>query len=175
MGAGGSGSLELERERMVAHSDQGDVLARQRDLSVSYNKLGDLHVSLGNGAEAKRYFEKSLAIAEALAAKEPNRADFQRDLAISYERMSTISTSQQAKTDWLAKSIKIRRALVARSKADAQETRALAVALLQRGVVTGQKSELREALEIFEDLERRNALDARYRPAIAKLRAMLQL
>ncbi len=59
----------------------------QRDLSVSYNKLGDLMVGLDNGAEAERFFRDGLAIAERLAATDPTNAGFQRDLSVSYNKL----------------------------------------------------------------------------------------
>ncbi|MEX1368931.1 MAG: tetratricopeptide repeat protein, partial [Nannocystaceae bacterium] len=59
----------------------------QRDLSVSYIKLGDLHTALGNGQLALRYFEDSLAIAKELVDREPGRSDLQRDLSLSYDRL----------------------------------------------------------------------------------------
>ena len=57
------------RERLAA-ADPGNAAA-QRDLSVSYNKLGDLMVRVGNGPEAERLFRDSLAITERLAAADP--------------------------------------------------------------------------------------------------------
>ena len=46
--------------------------------------MGDLYVSLGQGEKAREAYLKSLAIAERLAASEPDRADYQRDLSVSY-------------------------------------------------------------------------------------------
>jgi hypothetical protein len=47
-----------------AEPDRADY---QRDLSVSYNKPGDLTRALGRGEEARRYFTSSLEIGERLA------------------------------------------------------------------------------------------------------------
>ena len=58
-----------------------------RDLSVSYNKLGDLMRDLGQGDDAHRFFQKSLDIAEQLVRQEPGRADFQTDLVASLVRL----------------------------------------------------------------------------------------
>ncbi|MEM1182395.1 MAG: TIR domain-containing protein, partial [Acidobacteriota bacterium] len=62
----------------------------QRDLSVVYEKKGDLYRALGQGEAARRSFESSLAIAERLASLEPGRSDFQRDLSVSHERMGDL-------------------------------------------------------------------------------------
>ncbi len=77
-------SLEAVTEQ--APKDWGAL----RNLSVSYNKLGNLLRGLGQGAEARKFFEKALAIAERLARQEPDRADFQRDLSVSYNKLGDL-------------------------------------------------------------------------------------
>jgi len=62
----------------------------QRDLSISYERLGDLMVAVGRGEDAARYFQQSLDIRTRLADREPDRADYQRDLSISYERLGDL-------------------------------------------------------------------------------------
>jgi tetratricopeptide (TPR) repeat protein len=62
----------------------------QRDLSVSYNKVGDVLAAQGNLTEALQSFRDGLDIAERLAKADPNNADWQRDLAISNERLGDI-------------------------------------------------------------------------------------
>ena len=59
----------------------------QRDVWVSFVKLGDLALQLGQGELAGRYFQDGLVIIQALAAAEPGRADLCYDLAISYLRI----------------------------------------------------------------------------------------
>jgi hypothetical protein len=54
----------------------------QRDLSVAYNKIGDVQRALGQGQAARKAYERSLTIAEQLAADEPHRAQSQRDLSV---------------------------------------------------------------------------------------------
>jgi hypothetical protein len=53
----------------------------QRDVSVSYNHLGDLMLVLGDGIEAEQFCRAALAIAERLAATDPKNTGFQRDLS----------------------------------------------------------------------------------------------
>ena len=62
-----------------------DPLSAQgkRDLSISYNKLGDASLELGDTTAAKQYFEKFLKLSEQLAAAEPLSARAKRDLSIS--------------------------------------------------------------------------------------------
>ena len=61
-----------------------------RNLSVSYNKLGELLLGLGQGAEAREFFEKALALRERLARQEPDLADFQRDLSVCYNKLGDL-------------------------------------------------------------------------------------
>ncbi|MBL8327815.1 MAG: hypothetical protein JNJ71_03115, partial [Rubrivivax sp.] len=67
-------------QRVAAEPGRADY---QRGLSVSYSKLGDLMSALGQGEQAREFFEKSLAIRKRLAEAEPGRADYQRDLSVS--------------------------------------------------------------------------------------------
>jgi hypothetical protein len=62
----------------------------QRDLSISYERLGDLMLQLGDGAQAERFYRDSLTIRERLAQADPTNAQAQRDLSISYERLGDL-------------------------------------------------------------------------------------
>jgi hypothetical protein len=63
----------------------------QRDLSVSYNKLGDVMSAVGNLAEAERLFRDGLATAERLAAADPANAQTQRDLSAVRQRIDDLT------------------------------------------------------------------------------------
>ena len=52
--------------------------------------MGDLCSALGQGDQARDAYLKSLAIAERLAQAEPDRADYQRDLSVSYNKMGDL-------------------------------------------------------------------------------------
>jgi tetratricopeptide (TPR) repeat protein len=71
--------------------------------------MGDLYRALGQGDEARAAYQKSLAIAERLAQAEPDRADYQRDLIVSFVKISE-SDSLQARR-WLSQALSIARAL----------------------------------------------------------------
>jgi Flp pilus assembly protein TadD len=60
----------------------------QRDLSVSYNKLGDVQLAQGNLAGAQASFEESRQIRARLAAADPTNAEWQADLVVSLVRVS---------------------------------------------------------------------------------------
>src|SRR5207342_2699303 len=53
-------------------------------------EAGDAHFALGQGDEARTAYAAALAICERLAAAEPERADYQRDLSVSYNRMGDL-------------------------------------------------------------------------------------
>ena len=64
-----------------------------RDLSVSYNKLGDLARSGGDPAAARRYYEDDLTIRMRLADAAPENADYARDLSVSYNKLGDLARS----------------------------------------------------------------------------------
>ncbi len=87
--------METLERRARANPDRADY---QRDLSVAYNKLGDLMRDAGEGEQARAYYQQSLEIAERLARQEPNRADYQTDIVVSLYRMGDRESLQRALT-----------------------------------------------------------------------------
>ena len=80
--------VQQKYERLIeAEPDRADY---QRDLSVSYERMGDLYRALGQGEKARESYQESLAIRERLAQSEPDRADYQRDLSVSYNKMGDL-------------------------------------------------------------------------------------
>ena len=53
-------------------------------------RMGDLHRALGQGDSARQFYQKALEIAERLVQQEPDRADYLRDLSVSYNRMGDL-------------------------------------------------------------------------------------
>jgi tetratricopeptide (TPR) repeat protein len=66
----------------------------QRDLSVSYNKLGDVQSAQGDLPGALASFRQSLTIAEKLARQDPSNAQWQRDLSVSYNKLGDMQSAQ---------------------------------------------------------------------------------
>jgi tetratricopeptide (TPR) repeat protein len=108
------GATGRARERYQEVTDILERLARaepdradyQRDLSVSYNTMGDLFKALGQGEAARDAFQKALDIAERLARAEPDRADYQWDLVLSLARITDFE-----KGDHLSRALAILRTL----------------------------------------------------------------
>ncbi len=131
----------------------------QRDLSVSYNKLGDLMTALGNGDDAQRYFQQALNIAEKLARAEPQRADYQRDLSVSYERLGDLMTALGNGDDaqrYFQQALNIRTNLARAEPQRADYQRDLVISLMRMADVDAQRTEtyLEQGLSILEALKR---------------------
>ena len=66
----------------------------QRDLPVSYIKMGDILSAQGNLAEALTSYRKGLAIIESLAKADPDNVGWQRELLLSYGRAGLVLARQ---------------------------------------------------------------------------------
>ena len=76
------------RDRL-AKSDPGNA-GWQRDLSVSYDRVGDVQVAQGDLAGARKSYRDSLAIRDRLAKSDPGNAGWQRDLSVSYSKLAIV-------------------------------------------------------------------------------------
>ena len=77
----------------LAQSDPGNA-GWQRDLSVSYNDVGDVQVAQGDLTGALKSYRDGLAIAERLAQSDPGNAGWQRDLSVSYNKVGDVQVAQ---------------------------------------------------------------------------------
>ena len=71
-------------------SDDPTSADKQRDLSISLNKLGDVSVAAGDLAAARAYFEQALTLRRSLADADPGSAQKQRDLGVSHFKLFDI-------------------------------------------------------------------------------------
>jgi eukaryotic-like serine/threonine-protein kinase len=67
---------------------------RQRDLSVSFNHVGDVQVARGDLTGALTSYRDTLAIRDRLAKSDPGNAGWQRDLSVSYEKVGDVQVAQ---------------------------------------------------------------------------------
>jgi tetratricopeptide (TPR) repeat protein len=71
-------------------AEKPDDATYQRDLSVSYNEIGDVLVAQGNLPEALKSFGDGLAIRDRLAKADPGNAGWRRDLIVSCVKLASI-------------------------------------------------------------------------------------
>jgi tetratricopeptide (TPR) repeat protein len=164
------------RERLAkAEPDRADY---QRDLSVSYERMGDLYVALGQGEAARQAYQGSLEIRERLAKAEPDRADYQRDLSVSYNKMGDLyralgqgEAARQAYQGSLE--IAERLAKAEPDRADAELD--LVISLVKIGTVAEpvERPPLERALAILLRLDQQGRLAPADQPKIGALRQML--
>ena len=76
---------------------QPDSTDFQRELSVSYEKVGNVLVAQGNLPEALASYQAGLAIMNRLAKADPGNASWQRGLSVTYAKLAIVYLkSQQA-------------------------------------------------------------------------------
>ena len=67
-----------------------DNTSWQRDLSVAYDKIGDVLVAQGDLSGALQSYQADLAISARLAPKNPSNAEWQHDLSVTYDRVGDV-------------------------------------------------------------------------------------
>jgi hypothetical protein len=67
-----------------------DAPRSQRDLSVSYKKIGDVQRAQGDLTPALSSFKQGLEIAQKLAARDPANAQWKTELVISLWKLASI-------------------------------------------------------------------------------------
>ena len=77
----------------LAKSDPGNA-GWQHDLSVAYDKVGDVQMAQGDLAGALKSYNDSLAISDRLAKSDPGNAGWQRDLSASYDKVGDVQLAQ---------------------------------------------------------------------------------
>ena len=135
----------------LAAADPGKA-GWQRDLSVSYIKVGEVLVAQGDLAGAQRAYRASLEIAERLAALEPRDAGWQRDLAASRSKVGEALVTQGdlagAQRAYRA-SLEIAQRLAASNPDNAGWQRDLSVSHRQVGEVLVAQGDLAGALRAY--------------------------
>ena len=137
----------------LAKSDPGNA-GWQRDLSVSYDKVGDVLVEQGDLAGTQKSYRDSLAIRDRLAKSDPGNAGWQRDLSVSYDKVGDVlveqgdlAGAQKSYRDSLA----IRDRLAKSDPGNAGWKRDLSVSLNKVGDVQVEQGDLAGALKSYRD------------------------
>jgi tetratricopeptide (TPR) repeat protein len=134
----------------------------QRDLSVSYNKLGELAVTCGKLDKAERLFADGLKVAQALAESDPGNAGWQRDLFVSYSKLGDLAVAR-GKLDEAERlfgdGLNVAKALTESDPDNTGGQRDLSVSYERLGDLAVARGKLDEAERLFGDgLKVRKAL-----------------
>ena len=91
----------MELRKQLA--EESPTIENCRDLSISYNKLGDTSTAEGDLPTARKYYELDLEISKQLAEKVPSPEAWD-DLAVSYYKLgilgNSVSSLQKALDIW---------------------------------------------------------------------------
>ena len=165
LAAAGHSYREAQRHGAAALEAQPDSEQRQRDLSVSHNRIGDVLVAQGDLPAALAAFRTSLDIARALAARDPGNTEWQRDLSVSHNKIGDVLVSQGDLGAALAAfrtGLDIHQALAAREPGNTQWQRDLSVSHNKIGDVLVAQGDMPAALAAFRTgVDIRQALAAR--------------
>ena len=123
----GDGAIRSRQRRALAiierlaQSDPGNA-GWQRDLSVSYENVGDVQVAQGDLAGALKSYRDDIAIAERLAQSDPGNAGWQRDLSVSYNKIGDVQVEQGliGSAIYRCRSLAIRESLAAADRSNSQ-------------------------------------------------------
>lgn len=149
-------------ERLAA-ADPDDTRT-QRDLSLTYHKLGQVALRLGETAQALKYYNQKLEIAKALTAADPSDTEALRDLSIAYNQLGDITRQmgQPARAlEYYTQSQEMLQSLAAANPRDAQLQRDLSVSYERIGDLTRRMGQPERALEyLTRGFDLRKALAA---------------
>ena len=84
---------ELKRKCVKA---EPDAPRSQRDLSVSYERIGDVQRAQGDLPSALSSYKQGLEIREKLAARDPANAQWKTDLVVSLWKLANVLERQGA-------------------------------------------------------------------------------
>ena len=121
-----------KKPTLILRSERRRSEQWQRDLSISFTKLGDVAMAKESLPEAQRLYSESLRISQLLVESDPANAAWQRDLSASLERLGDLA---RADGGWslskaqrlISESLGIRLRLVKSDPANAEWQRDLAV------------------------------------------------
>jgi lipoprotein NlpI len=137
---------------LLAKSDPGNA-RWQRDLSVSYDNVGDVQMDQGDLAAALASYEASQAIRDLLAKSAPGNAGGQRDLSVSCNKVGDVQKAQGDLPAALASyqaSLAIREGLAKSDPANAGWQRDLSAVHNKVGKVQLDQGDLPAALASYQ-------------------------
>jgi len=162
-----------------------DALRSHSDLSVSYNKIGDVQVAQGDLPWALSSYKQGLEIAQKLAARDPGNTGWQRDLSVSYNKIGDVQVAQGDLPSALSsykQGLEIRQKLAARDPGNAQRQIDLVISLWKLASVLDQQrspqkreagAKYQRALEILRPLAVENRLTTEQKTWISRIETRL--
>ena len=124
-----------------------------RDLSLSYDKLGDMQSAMGNTQAALGLYQQGLNIVKGLSASAPENVQFSRDLSVSYEKLGDTQSAlgdTQASLELYQQSLEITERLAASAPDNAQFARDLSVSFERLGGTLVSLRRTDEALDYYQ-------------------------
>ena len=129
-------------------------LDRQRDLSISYDKIGDLQNAEGKRAEALKSYQDGLEIAKRLAALDKANTEWQRDLSVSYNKIGDLQNAEGKRAEALKSyqdGLEIAKRLAALDKANTKWQRDLSISYDRIGDLQNAEGKREQALKSYRD------------------------
>ncbi len=126
---------------------------KQRDLSVSFNKLGGVAVAAGDLIAAKGYFTQSLGIRVKLAVADLTSAAEQRDLSISFIKLGEVAVAAgdlSGAKGYFTQSLGIAQKLADADPTSADKQRDLSISFNWLGNVAVAAGDLKAAKGYYE-------------------------
>ena len=130
-----------------------DAPRSRRDLSASYERIGDVQRAQGNPPSALSSYKQGLEIREKLAARDPANTNWQRDLSVSYNRIGDVQRAQGDLPSALSsykQGLEIREKLAAHDPANTNRQRDLSVSYERIGDVQRAQGDLPSALSSYK-------------------------
>jgi tetratricopeptide (TPR) repeat protein len=172
--AGYLAAAKQSLERLIALGNRSED---EQQLHWAHFLLGDVEAAFGNRSAALAHHERGQTLVQALAARDPNNAEWQRDLSVSYERVGDISAARGDR-DAALKAYKdgldIAKQLAARDPSNAEWQRDIAYSYWRIGNMQRQSADtvgmlqsFRDALEICEKLTKKDPSNAMWQTDVA--------
>src|SRR5579883_3482714 len=131
----------------------------------AYFLLGDVEAALGNRSPALDQYERGQSLLQSLLRSDPNNAEWQRDLSVSYNKIGDIRAARGDRDGALKAyedGLDIRKRLAARDPNNAEWQRDLSVSYDRVGDIRAARGDRDGALKAYEDgLDIRKRLAAR--------------
>ena len=151
----------------------------QRDLSVSYDRVGDMHLQVGDNVAALTAYEESLTIRKKLADLDPTHTEWQRDLSVSHNKVGDM---HQANGDVVSalrayeESLTIKKKLASLDPNVVEWQTGLVVSYYKLAQVQPDKAKqlLTDALTILKNLHAENKLDHEKQGWLSALESMIE-